>query len=438
MSDIREDIERFFEILMTRNVLIEIAAVAICVIAGWFAGAALRERQRRRGEPCATALSFAHLSSQGTVVLAPVLVALLLAAAARAAAQAAHMDTAVLGGALRLIGAYAAVRIGIFLFAASLGNKSWMQHWEGRAALFIWFAIAAEYFGWLDQIVDALDTLGISAGKSRITLWSVLKLLFTLTLFVLVAAWLSRWFERSLKQLSTLAPSTRIGIAKFVNAFLIGLSVLLGLNAAGVDLTALTVLTGAIGLGLGFGLQSIAANFVSGFVLLMDRSIKPGDVISFSGQSGTSTENFGWVHELRGRYVVLRDRDGVETLVPNQQLISNPVVNWSYTDPRIRLKLPIRISYADDPELALGVLLQACEGQKRVLREPPPVTRLMHFSDNGIELELRFWISDPQEGVNNVRSEVNRAIWRLFKQHQLTMPVAQREILVRRAPPDMD
>ncbi len=239
-----------------------------------------------------------------------------------------------------------------------------------------------------------------------------MKLLFTLTLFVLVAAWISRWVDRRLKKLSNLAPSTRIGLAKFANAFLIGLSILMGLNAAGVDLTALTVLTGAIGLGLGFGLQSIAANFVSGFVLLMDRSIKPGDVISLSGQSGTSTENFGWVQELRGRYVVVRDRDGIEMLVPNQQLISNAVINWSYTDPRIRLKLPVRVSYRDDPELALQILLHACEGQRRVLRDPPPVSRLMQFGDSGIELELRFWISDPQEGVNNVRSEVNRAIWR--------------------------
>jgi small-conductance mechanosensitive channel len=191
-------------------------------------------------------------------------------------------------------------------------------------------------------------------------------------------------------------------------------------------------------LGLGFGLQSIAANFVSGFVLLMDRSIKPGDVISLSGQGGTSTENFGWVQELRGRYVVVRDRDGVEMLVPNQQLISNAVINWSYTDPRIRLKLPIRISYRNDPELALQVLLTACEHQSRVLREPAPVSRLMHFSDSGIELELRFWISDPQEGVNNVRSEVNRAIWRLFKEHNLTMPVAQREIVMHSAPPELD
>jgi small-conductance mechanosensitive channel len=438
MTDVWQDVERFFGILTTRSVLIEIAAVALCLIAGWFAGAVLRDRDRRRGARCETALTREHLGSQGTIVIAPVFVAIVLVMAARGAAQAAHLDVAVLDGALRMIGAYGAVRIGVFLFAASLGNKSWMQHWESRVALLIWLAIAVKYLGWLNPIIEGLDTLGISAGKTRISLWSVLKLLFILTLFVLVAAWLSRWFERSLNRLSTIAHSTRIGIAKFVNAFLIGLSVLMGLNAAGVDLTALTVLTGAIGLGLGFGLQSIAANFVSGFVLLMDRSIKPGDVISFSGQSGTSTENFGWVHELRGRYVVLRDRDGVETLVPNQQLISNPVVNWSYTDPRIRLKLPIRISYADDPELALVVLLEACVGQKRVLREPPPVSRLMHFSDNGIEMELRFWISDPQEGVNNVRSEVNRAIWRLFKQHGITMPVAQREVLMRTATPDAD
>jgi small-conductance mechanosensitive channel len=299
-------------------------------------------------------------------------------------------------------------------------------------------AIAAEYLGWLDPIIATLDSLGVAAGKSRITVWSVLKLLFTLTLFMLVATWTSRWVERRVKRLTSVAMSTRIGIAKFANAFLIGLSILIGLNAAGVDLTALTVLTGAVGLGLGFGLQSIAANFVSGFVLLMDRSIKPGDVISLSGQSGTSTENFGWVQELRGRYVVVRDRDGVEMLVPNQQLISNAVINWSYTDPRIRLKLPIRISYRDDPELALKILLEACEGQARVLREPAPVSRLMHFSDSGIELELRFWISDPQEGVNNVRSEVNRAIWRLFKEHQITIPMAQREIIVRNAASELD
>jgi small-conductance mechanosensitive channel len=439
MTEAVQRIAAFFDILSTRNVLIEIGAVALCLLAGWFVGAALRVRHERRRFKTPTALTWTYFASQGSVVIMPVIIALFLVVLARSALEAVHLDVTVLDAAARLIGAYIVVRIVVLLFTASLGNKSWMQHWENRVTLFIWLVIAAEYLGWLDPIISTLDSIGMAAGKSRITLWSVLKLLFTLTLFVLVAAWISRWVERRLKRLSNLAPSTRIGIAKFANAFLIGLSILMGLNAAGVDLTALTVLTGAIGLGLGFGLQSIAANFVSGFVLLMDRSIKPGDVISLSGQSGTSTENFGWVQELRGRYVVVRDRDGVEMLVPNQQLISNAVINWSYTDPRIRLKLPIRVSYRDDPELALQILLAACEGQARVLSDPAPVSRLMHFSDSGIELELRFWISDPQEGVNNVRSEVNRAIWRLFKEHKITIPVAQREILVQRsAPSDLD
>jgi small-conductance mechanosensitive channel len=438
MTELLHRIAAFFDILSTRNVLIEIGAVSLCLLAGGFVGAALRSRYERRRYKTPTALTWTYFASQGSVVATPAILALVLVLLARSALQAAHFDFTVLDAAARLIGTYVVVRVAVLLFAASLGNKSWMQHWENRVTLFIWLAIAAEYLGWLDPIISTLDSIGVAAGKSRITLWSILKLLFTLTLFVLVAAWISRWVERRLKKLSTLAPSTRIGIAKFANAFLIALSILMGLNAAGVDLTALTVLTGAIGLGLGFGLQSIAANFVSGFVLLMDRSIKPGDVISLSGQSGTSTENFGWVQELRGRYVVVRDRDGVEMLVPNQQLISNAVINWSYTDPRIRLKLPIRVSYRDDPELALDILLTACKGQARVLADPAPVSRLMHFSDSGIELELRFWISDPQEGVNNVRSEVNRAIWRLFKEHKITIPVAQHDVRVHSAPPDLD
>lgn len=438
MSELQQRIAAFFDILSTRNVLIEIGAVAAGLLAGWFAGAALDSRYRRRRIKVPATLSLRYFLTHGSFVATPALVALGAVILLRGGLHAAHFDVSVLDAAARLIGAYVIVRLAVLLFAASLGNKSWIQHWENRVTLFIWLAIAAQILGWLDPIIATLDSIGVASGRTRVTVWSVLKLLFTLTAFVLVAAWISRWVERRLKTLSNFAPSTRIGLAKFANAFLIGLSILMGLNAAGVDLTALTVLTGAIGLGLGFGLQAIAANFVSGFVLLMDRSIKPGDVISLSGQNGTTTENFGWVQELRGRYVVVRDRDGVEMLVPNQQLISNAVINWSYTDPRIRLKLPVRISYADDPELALQILLTACEGQSRVLHEPAPASRLMQFGDSGIELELRFWISDPQEGVNNVRSLVNRAIWRLFKEHGITIPVAQREIVMRSAPPDLD
>jgi small-conductance mechanosensitive channel len=438
MTEIGQRIEGFFDILSTRNVLIEVGATVLCVGLGGLVGVWLRRHYQRQRIGTPMALTWRYFFTQGSVVVMPVVAALLLVLLARSSLYAAQFDVTLLGAIARLLGAYIVVRIGVLLFTASLGNKSWIQKWEARVTLLIWLAIAAEYLGWLDPIINTLDNLGIAAGKTRISVWSVLKLLFILTLFMLVALWISRWVERRVKKLSNVALSTRIGISKFANAVLIGLSILIGLNAAGVDLTALTVLTGAIGLGLGFGLQSIAANFVSGFVLLMDRSIKPGDVISLSGQSGTSTENFGWVQELRGRYVVVRDRDGIEMLVPNQQLISNAVINWSYTDPRIRLKLPIRISYRDDPELALQILLAACQGQPRVLPDPAPVSRLMQFGDSGIELELRFWISDPQEGVNNVRSEVNRAIWRLFKEHKITIPVAQHEIRLHPASSHLD
>jgi small-conductance mechanosensitive channel len=438
MMELGLRLEAFIEILSTRTVLIQLAILVASIIVGMVTAIMLRRRYRRQLLQVPMGLSWDYFWTQSSVVVLPAVTVLVLTLIGRGVLQSTTFDVTMLSEAARLIAVYIVVRIGTLLFAASLGNKSWIQSWETRAALLVWLAIAAEHLGWLDPIIATLDSFGIAVGKSRITVWSVLKLLFILTWFMLVAAWISRWVERRVKRLKNVAPSTRIGIAKFANAVLIALSILLGLNAAGVDLTALTVLTGAIGLGLGFGLQSIAANFVSGFVLLMDRSIKPGDVISLSGQSGTSTENFGWVQELRGRYVVVRDRDGVEMLVPNQQLISNAVINWSYTDPRIRLKLPVRISYRDDPEMALQLLLRSCEGQARVLKDPMPVSRLMHFGESGIELELRFWISDPQEGVNNVRSEVNRAIWRLFKEHNITIPVAQREIIVHQGDARLD
>ncbi len=320
--------------------------------------------------------------------------------------------------------------LAVYLLARALGPRSWIARRQLRWATVLWVLLVSTLFGWFAFIETRLDAIDLAPGKTEFTVWSLIKSIVVVTVFLVLASLVSRAVETRVMKVQGIALSTRIGISKFTYFFLLGLGVLLGINAAGVDLKALTVLTGAVGLGLGFGLQAIASNFVSGFVLLMDKSIKPGDVISFTGVAGTSTENFGWVQELRGRYVVVRDRDGVETLVPNQHLITNPVINWSYSDPRVRLKLPVRISYQDDPEQALQVLLEAANCNTRVLREPPPASRLMHFGDSGIELELRFWIADPQSGVNNVRSDVNRAIWQAFKKHGITIPVAQHDVRV--------
>ena len=176
MTAILQRIAAFFDILSTRSVLIEIGAVSLCLLAGGFVGAALRSRYERRRFKAPTALTWTYFTSQGTVVATPALLALGLVILARSGLQAAHFDVTILDAAARLIGAYVAVRVAVLLFAASLGNKSWMQHWENRVTLLIWLAIAAEYLGWLDPIINTLDSIGVAAGKSRITLWSILKL----------------------------------------------------------------------------------------------------------------------------------------------------------------------------------------------------------------------------------------------------------------------
>jgi small-conductance mechanosensitive channel len=409
---------------------LQLVVIAGALLLGWWAAVHARSRITVSPDPENLPDRVRELLFIG----APPALTLVILAAADGLLHAMRLQADMVDVAVQLIGLLLLIRVVIYVLRVSLGTRARLKGWGAAITGVIWVFLSLHLLGWGDEVIRVLDGIGMQAGKTRISVWSVMKLLVTVSVFVLLALWVSRWLERRVLKLDALAPTMRIGIAKFMQAFLVGISVLVGLNAAGLDLTTLNVLTGAIGIGLGFGLQSIAANFVSGFVLLMDRSIKPGDVISFTGTMGTTTEGFGWVEELRGRYVVVRDRDGVETLVPNQHLITNPVINWSYTDPRVRLKLPIRVSFRDDPELAMKLLLEATDGHPRILREPTPVARLMGFGDSGIELELRFWIPDPQEGVNNVRSDVNRRIWQLFKQHGVTIPVAQREIRVEMAP----
>ena len=372
---------------------------------------------------------------EGTVLLAPYLVALIVLLVVRWVLAMLGTSTSAVDTALQLTTALVLVRLGVYLLRLMMGSESWFRVWENRITFILWLIIGFSLVGWLDKVENTLNRINLIPGKT-FSLWALMKGLVVVTAFVVISSLIARALERRVMRLEQLAVSTRIGISKSTYFLLVGLGIMLGINAAGVDVTTLNVLTGAIGLGLGFGLQAIASNFVSGFVLLMDKSIKPGDVISFTGHTGTSTENFGWVQELRGRHVVVRDRDGVETLVPNQNLIMNPVINWSYSDQRVRIRLPVMVSYDDDPEIALKLLFEAVEHHPRILSDPPPVTRLMAFEDYGMRIEVRFWIADPMNGVNNVRSDVNRAIWKIFRANGVKIPVAQRELrILDKAPP---
>lgn len=420
-----------FEQFTTPFMLMQVVALGIIAVIAIKLGQRLRHSAA--AQRVAAAAGSRNRILEALYIVSPHFTALLLIAATAGFVHAWGRAPTLLDTCISLVALMFGVRVVVYVFRVSVGDRAPIKGWGNTITLIIWAALALHTLGWFEPMVLTLDRIGVQAGAARISVWSVIKLLFTVSVFVLTAVWIARWIERRLMAMTSVAISMRLGLSKFIQAALIGLSLLLGLNAADVNITTLNVLTGAIGIGLGFGLQAIASNFVSGFVLLMDRSIKPGDVISFSGTTGTTTEAFGWVQELRGRYVVVRDRDGVETLVPNQHLITNSVINWSYTDPRVRLKLPVRVSYDCDPEQALTILVKAAGEHQRILRDPPPVSRLMAFGDYGFELELRFWISDPQEGVNNVRSDVNRQIWRLFIDHGIRIPVPQYEVAIAAA-----
>jgi small-conductance mechanosensitive channel len=429
-------LKEFFDQLTRPEIMAEVVAI---IMAGLLA-TGLAHYVKNGLRPISTRGSLPQWTRRFVVagmVVAPAFLAMALMLGLQPLFATFDLPVDLLNLAFRLATVLVIVRFAVHMISVSLGPNSWLRKWELRLTFVIWAAISFQILGWFSGIEGRLDAIDLLPGKATFSLWALLKSVVLIVGFLIVTSLIARTIERRVMKLEGIAISTRIGISKFTTFSLVTIGVLLGVNASGVDLTALTLLTGAVGIGLGFGLQAIASNFVSGFVLLLDKSIKPGDVISFTGTTGTSTENFGWVQELRGRYIVVRDRDGVETLVPNQNLITNSVINWSYSDQRVRIRLPVMISFQDDPEVALQVLLNAAANHPRILKEPGPVSRLMSFENYGMRVEVRFWIRDPMNGVNNVRSDVNREIWRLFKKHGITIPVQQHEVRMMTSDPGL-
>lgn len=288
----------------------------------------------------------------------------------------------------------------------------------------VWLGVALYLLDWLGPALQLLDAAAVQFGDRRFSLLDTLLLLGVAAALLLAGGLLSGLLERRLMALDGVSIGVRVGVAKVLRFVLILLAVLIALNVVGINLTSLAVFSGALGVGLGFGLQRIASNFISGFILIMDRSIRPGDVI-------TVGDSFGWVQALHARYVVVRNRDGVDTLIPNENLITSEVINWSYADTSVRLKVPVQISYDDDPAAAMALMVEVARTHPRVVPDPPPVARLMAFGESGLDLELRVWINDPQDGINNIRSDLNLAIWQAFKQAAITIPYPQRDLHVR-------
>ena len=337
------------------------------------------------------------------------------------------INTAVLDIFTPLLLSLAGIKLGVYILRTGFTPSPALRAWENVFSLLVWGVLALHLLGWLPDVVKAMDEFAFTFGESRFSVLSLIQLTTSIIVFIVLANWLSRLIESRTRRSQYLNPSMRVVLTKTSKFVIYGLAILFALKAVGIDFTAFAVFSGAVGVGIGFGLQKIFSNFISGFILIFDRSIKPGDVITIGNR-------FGWVQELNARYVVVRDRDGVEALIPNENLITTEVTNWSYSDRSVRQRLPVSISYHDDPELAMKLMVDSSLELPRVMKTPEPVARLLRFGDNGIELELRIWIEDPENGIANVTSDINLAFWKKFKEHGITIPFPQRDVHILDSP----
>lgn len=300
--------------------------------------------------------------------------------------------------------------------------------WARAVAMTAWTIAALNILRLLDPTVALLDSFAIQFGALRISLLTVTKSVFALAVLLWIATVVSEMLESRLRHSPNLTPSVQVLFGKLLKFSLVTIAILAAVSTTGMDLTALAVFGGAVGVGIGLGLQRVVANLFSGLILLLDKSVKPGDVVAVAG-------TYGWVNTLGGRYVSVITRDGIEHLIPNEEFITTRVENWTHSDSRVRIKIPIGVHYDSDIERAMAICTESAAKISRVLKDPAPVCQLSSFGDNAVNLELRLWLDDPMNGINNVRSDTLRLIWKAFHAEGIQIPYPQRDLHLRSAEP---
>lgn len=333
-------------------------------------------------------------------------------------------NTHLLNLTVPLLLSLATVRLVVYALRYVFEPRESLKAWERTAAWLIWGGFALHITGLLPRIHTAMEALSFQSGSHRFSLWLLFQAAAVIVLAVIVALALARVVERRLMGVTQMNLSLRMALSKAARTVFLILAVLVALPAVGIDLTVLSVFGGALGVGIGFGLQKVASNYVSGFIILLDRSVRIGDLV-------TVDNKYGQVSQINTRYTLLRSLDGTESIVPNETLITQTVVNHSLSKPNVRVALPVQVSYDTDLERAQALMLEAAHDQRRVIFDDPdnlPKVFLKEFADNGIVLELAVWIRDPSEGQNNLRSDINWAIWRRFKAAGIEIPFPQRVV----------
>ncbi|MDP3512449.1 MAG: mechanosensitive ion channel [Sulfuritalea sp.] len=393
----------------------QLAILAGCLLLALLGESLLRRQQTGEGR-------VAELGRGGLKRITFPVLALLLVLLARSVADD-WIRVGLFSLAVPLLASLAVIRAVFYILRVSLVGATWLVPFERVFALLVWGVVALHIVGLLPEVIAVIESVTFSAGKQKLNLWHVLQGLVAVLATVLAALWMSSAIEARLNKAVGLDNNLRMVFARLTKALLILLAVLIVLPQVGIDLTTLSIFGGALGVGLGFGLQKIASNYVSGFIILLDNSIRIGNTISVGADRGEVTR-------ITTRYTVLRSLGGVEALVPNELLVGSVVQNESYSDPQVRIALPVQVAYDSDLERAMTIMATAAAAQARVLVDPAPAVLLREFADSGINLELAFWIADPQNGTGQLCSDINLAIWREFKQAGISIPFPQREVRI--------
>ena len=371
------------------------------------------------------------LGRGGLARLAFPLLALIFLLIGKAAYGRGH-PLAILNVAVSLVTAFALVRLAVYILRHVFPPNPLLKASERFIAFLLWGWMALYITGWHTLVGDFLrDELAFKIGKIDLSALDLLQGFGTIIITLLVAMWLARLLESRLMGQDHLDMSLRVVLSKFIRALFLVIAVLIALQFAGIDFTLLSVFGGALGVGIGFGLQKVASNYISGFIILLDRSIRPGDMI-------TADNRYGKVSQLNARYTVVKSLDGTEAIIPNDTLMTTTVVNHSYTDQRVLLKLAIQVSYKSPLEQVLTMLTTAAAGESRVLKDPRPAAIITGFGESGVDMEVQFWIADPENGQSALKSNIYLAIWRTFQTQGVEIPYPQRELRITQTPEKSD
>ncbi len=331
--------------------------------------------------------------------------------------------TSFLDLASKLLFALAVIRLAVYAVRYIIEPGGLLKTLENAISGAIWIILALHLSGFLPEILNVLEDIKFNIGINPINLLIALQGLATILLTIFIALWFSRMIENRVMNAQHLNKNLRVVFIKLLRVFLLFVAVLIALSAVGLDITMFSIFGGALGVGLGFGLQRIASNYISGFIILLDKSMQIGDVV-------TIDTHYGIVLDLRTRYLILRKLDGTQVIIPNETLITTPVINHSPTDRKARVQMPIQVSYDSPLELAMQLIREIAFRHARVLESPGPVVQLVGFADSGIDLLLVLWIPDPEEGSATLKTEIYLEIWRAFQKNKISIPFPQREVRI--------